>query len=149
MKITKTERAHLRHLLSLQEESAGVVTRSRGGTLHFDETRALRKTLPTFHTHNLSDKRGGFDPPSRKDMAYLLTFSKKGHYVVSHRGIYYVKISCGVHTRAAKTLLLAMAEMQKKLKPGPRYNARYMQEVNSIAPSCLRVAFTPWSTCAR
>jgi len=147
MRIDTAQRKHLRNLLSRRQESAGVVTRRANG-LHFDETRALRRDLKTFHTHNLSDKSGGrgFDPPSRKDMSYLMKFSKKGHYVVSHRGIYYVKIDCRVSVSASKKLITAMSEMQRTMKPGARYNARYLSDVNSIAPRCLKVTFTTWSS---
>lgn len=147
MKVSLAERKHLKELLARPIESVGVVSRTSDGSLRFDETKPLRRSgsSRTFHTHNLADKRGGFDPPSRKDMTYLFTFGKAGHYVVSHRGIYYVKISCKVSRVAAKRLISTMGDLQSRLKPGARYNARYMQEVNQLAPSCVKVTFTPWA----
>lgn len=143
--LTPTDARKLRALLKAPHEYVGSVDVGRDGRMVFN---ARRKRSPgaglTFHTHNRAACSGGFDPPSRQDLRHLCKWARTGHYVVSHQGIYFVRIACSVPRAQVERLCARVTQMQKRLGPGRQYNAAWMRAVNTMKPGCLRVKFIGW-----
>jgi hypothetical protein len=136
----------LRTLLKAPHEYVGRVDVRSDGRMVFDHAR---KRSPgaglTFHTHNRAACSGGFDPPSRQDLRHLCKWARTGHYVVSHNGVYFVRISCRVPKARVEAVCKQITGLQKRLGPGGAYNAAWMRAANSLAPGCLHVKFISWS----
>jgi hypothetical protein len=143
--ITPGDARKLRGLLKASHEYVGRVDVRADGRMVFDHTR---KRSPgaglTFHTHNRSACSGGFDPPSRQDLRHLCKWSRTGHYVVSHNGMYYIRITCRVPRPRVEAVCKNITQLQKRLGPGAAYNAAWMRAANSLDASCLRVKFISW-----
>lgn len=147
LKVRAADKDKLFALLEGDVHCIGTVSTSNRKVLGFKcagRPELVTARVGTFHTHPRSAKMGGYDPPSRKDLYYLLNGNRSHHYVVSHRGIYEVRVHCKVKSERRERLLREMTEMQDRLQPSRAYNGWWMRAVNGLAPSCLKVKFIPW-----
>lgn len=143
--ISEAQRKKLHQFLKEKEHVEGLVHHSRKGELTFERVERLASRCATFHTHNVHQNNGGYDPPSRKDMSFLLSGNQASHYVVTHRGVYLVKMVCTVGQQRREQLLIEMTQMQMKMKPSVAFNRQWIKYVNNLDPKCLKVAFYGWA----
>lgn len=144
--LTVEDAKRLRALLTASHEYVGRVDVKKDGRMIFDHShRRSPGSGLTFHTHNRSACNGGFDPPSRQDLRHLCKWAKTGHFVVSHNGIYYIRISCHVPKKKVDAICAHVTRLQDRMRPGAVYNAEWLRAVNSLYPGCLRVKFISWS----
>lgn len=145
-KVGKNDCAKIQQWVSAWPEKTGSVIETPKSLKFVDDNN--NTGLVSFHTHPLTNKQGGYQPPSVTDLQVLLNGALRGvverHYVLCNAGMYVISLKCNL-SRAAYIRLKARVEsLHKSLRPSQKFHSVWMQRVNGTCPKCCNVKFVPW-----
>jgi len=137
----------VRKLLNDPVEYEGFV-HEKNGKLYFTladhklKMSDLLSGIPTFHTHNVKERDGGFQPPSIKDLKTIFKTNtlktRFEHYIVTKTKIYRIKSLCSIKKTKQREILKEMRQLQLQQKtiPGSNYNKKIL---NLCKSHCLLI----------